>query len=145
MSPGIHTERLRRVRNQIVADPEHFGMDDWARPMFGADGAYCGTAHCIGGLAALDAGFIAVRQAPHPGRGVWYDITAASPVERYPYDQGRFAEALNLIPDEADRLFSVERWPQPFYVEYALARSPKERAELTARRIDLFIRTRGRE
>lgn len=145
MSPNINTERLRRVRDQIVAEPERFDMGDYARPVFSPDGALLGTVHCIGGLAAIDAGYIVARRSRDPERMVWYDVTTASPAERYPYDAGRFAEALSLIPEEADRLFGVEQWPAPFHVEYALAGSPEVRASVAARRIDRFIKTRGRE
>jgi hypothetical protein len=145
MSPGINTERLRRVRDRIVAEPERFDMGDYARPVFSPEGVFLGTVHCIGGLAAIDAGYIVARGSRDPERMVWYDITAASPVERYPYDDYRFAEALSLIPDEANRLFGVDQWPAPFNTEYALAGSPEVRASVASRRIDRFIRTRGRE
>lgn len=145
MSPNINTERLRRVRDRIVAEPARFDMADYARPVFDANGGFRGTTHCIGGLAALDAGFIVGRQSRDPERMVWYDVTAASPVDRFPYDPWRFSEALSLIPEEADRLFTLDRWPPPFLVDYETAAAADVRAAVASRRIDRFMKTRGRE
>ena len=138
MTPGIDTARLRRVRALIVADPEHFSMFDWV--------SEDGQAACIGGLAAIDAGFIAKRDSRDPVTQRFYDVTpAGAAFDHHAYDEARFRVALNLTPEEADRLFEAEHWPQPFYVDYAKARSPRARADVAAQRIDLFIRTRGRE
>lgn len=137
MTVGIDYVRLRRVREQIIASPGQFSMTDWVSNK--------GHATCIGGLAAIDAGFIALRESQHPETFRYYDVTdAGSTIGEGLFDEARFRVALNLTPDEADRLFDVERWPQPFYVDYAKAQGA-DRADVAARRIDLFIRTRGHQ
>jgi len=137
VTPGIDTAGLRRVRDEIVADPAHFSMRDWVSES---------GCLCIGGRAALAAGFITLRSERNTETGRLYDLTeAGAACGEHPYDEARFRVALNLTPEEADRLFDVEKWPQPLYVDYAKARSPQARADIAVRRIDLFIRTRGRE
>lgn len=137
MTVGIDTARLRRVRDGILADPDHFSMVDWVSER--------GNATCIGARAALDAGFITLRQAVNPDTNRFYDFTAAGAAygDHHPYDETPFRVALNLTAEEADRLFTVDHWPQPYYVDYAKARSPQLRADVAALRIDHFIKTRG--
>lgn len=139
MTVGIDYGRLRRIREDILADPEHFSMVDWVSER--------GNATCIGGRAALDAGYITLRQSVSASNR-FYDVTEAGAAiggGRQGDDEARFRVALNLTREEADRLFNVDQWPQPLYVEYAMARSPEARADVAARRIDLFIKTRGHE
>lgn len=135
---GIDYGRLKRVRARILAEPEKFSMFDWVSDD--------GRAADIGGLAAIDAGFITPRSTRHPVTHLLYDVTErGAALDRYVYDQARFGVALNLTPEEADRLYHVERWPAIFATEYALADSPRTRAEVAARRIDFFIKTRGHQ
>src|SRR5687767_4912038 len=102
-SVGINYPRLKRVRALILAEPERFSMVDWVSEE--------GRVADIGGLAAIDAGFIAPRTSRHPHTGLWYDVTpAGATLDHNLYDQARFRVALSLAPEEADRLFHAERW-----------------------------------
>lgn len=137
-SVGIDYVRLKRVRARIVAEPEKFSMFDWVSDE--------GRAADIGGLAAIDAGFITPRTTRHPVTQTFYDVTPrGAALDRYVYDQARFGVALNLTPEEADRLYDVDRWPAIFAAEYARAATPQARADVAARRIDFFIKTRGHQ
>lgn len=138
----MNVERLHRVKMQILAEPDRFDMEDYATPILFGD-EVCGTACCIGGFAALDAGFIRLRTSPREGYATYYDVTSQAPPSNGSRDV--FDAALNLSPSEADRLFLTSHWPGKFFTAYAMAKTHTEQAEIAANRIDHFIRTRGRE
>lgn len=77
----------------------------------------CGTSHCIGGWA------LSLYE------GVDKNI---------PYE-----EALEIAWTEAGRLFYKDSWPDGLRTDYYLASTDDQRAEVAARRIDLFIATNG--
>lgn len=79
----------------------------------------CGTVACIAGWASILCG-----NAP-------YEAVDAS--------------RLCLSLDEQHRLFYVTSWPMNFGEGYTNAKTPEERASITADRIDHFIKTNGLE
>ena len=149
----MNIDRLLRVKARILAEPVEFEMDHYVSTRRDTSGEVCGTACCIGGHAAVDAGFITLRTAPLPGfSSLGYELTPAgakvvggmafgSGVDGF----GVFADALDLSPSEANRLFFVANWPKGFRVPFEQATGATARANIAGKRIDHFMRTEGRE
>ena len=148
MTPSdINVDRLIRVRDQFVDAPESLAMDDYITGVYNESNELCGTASCIGGAAALDAGFIVLRQTPRAGTmALLYDVTPEG--KRIREDSAKldvFNVALGLDQRQSDRLFFVTNWPAGHRKEFESAKTPAARARVTARRIDQFLATGGRE
>lgn len=143
----LSVDRLIRVRDQFVSAPDRLEMDDFVNPVYDERQELCGTTVCIGGAGALDAGFITLRSTPRPGtERVMYDVTPTG--EQHKGDSGTwemFMAALGLSHDQANRLFFLSGWPKGFRSQFVNAKDAASRARVTARRIDQFIATGGRE
>ena len=141
----MNIDRLLRVKQRIVAEPDGFDMDEYV--------SSCGTACCIGGHAAIDAGLITLRTTPRadmPGLSYELTPTGALSVGGMVFGSGVngvgvFADALDLLPSEANRLFFTANWPKGFRLPFDQAKTPAARAAIAARRIDHFLATEGRE
>jgi hypothetical protein len=136
---------MLRVREQVIAEPARLELiEDYVTPQFDGD-RFTGSLLCIGARAAIDAGFIALRDTPRPGAPrTFYDVTELG------HTQGSFiaelaAAALAIDESGARRLLNVESWPKPYVGSFLRASSALARATVTANRIDHFIRTEGRE
>jgi len=55
------------------------------------------------------------------------------------------ADLLDLTPDEEDRFFYLDGWPRKLLKEYDADVKPKDRARVTCKRIDLFLKSGGRK
>lgn len=137
----MNIDRLLRVKERILAEPAAFQMDGYV--------SACGTACCIGGHAAIDAGFITPSATTSR---LGYDLTPAGAqvVGGLAYGSGRdgfgvFSDALGLSPSAANRLFFVANWPKGFREPFERAAGAAARATIASKRIDHFIRTEGRE
>lgn len=120
---SINTRLLRRIQKQILKEPRRFLMHRW----------FCDTAACIGGWAiALDKNFKLAKA------GV-LDAQSRRPTSE------RAAQALGLRRAIAERLFYVDEWPSPFREQYDDALGRAGRARVAARRIEHFIKTKGKE
>lgn len=89
----------------------------------------CNTVGCIAGWTCILAGF--KTQESLQGYGV----------------QNKAEALLDIASWEAQKLFYVDSWPQPFKADYL---SPKtktavQRARIAAKRIDYFIKTNGED
>ena len=51
------------------------------------------------------------------------------------------ADLLDLTPDEEDRFFYLDGWPRKLLKEYDADVKPKDRARVTCKRIDLFLKS----
>lgn len=133
---------LKRVKAAILKHPKQFEMADWFGSVlyFGHDrsgylkhhkAGGCGTAACIAGwtchvalenkkLVETDAaiGFEAARKA---------------------------TELLELSRNQAACLFYHSAWPRRFAEQHEDAKTLSDRARAAARRIDHFIKTKGKE
>jgi hypothetical protein len=149
----MNIDRLNAVKARILAEPEQFDMGDFVSTKYDERGEPCGTACCIGGHAAVEAGYITLRSTPRPGLpSVMYDMTPAGVLAASGLHYasgangfGAYAEALDLLPSEANRLFFVENWPKSLRASFEQATSTAARATIAGRRIDHFMRTEGRE
>lgn len=142
----MNVDRLLRVRDGFLAAPTLLEMEDFASPIY-AGGEICGTAMCIGGAGALDAGFLTLRLTPREGtERVMYDIT---PDGRLHFGQhgvlDMFRAAYRINSVQSDRLFYTSSWPKGFQTQFLSAKDAASRARVAGRRIDQFISTRGRE
>jgi len=117
----IDVKLLKKVRDHILEEPERLNMyilrvhkrnDTDERYDFPS----CGTVGCI-------AWWVSVLAKP-PGRGDIID----------------FATARLNIPDSFSELFYLDAWPDKFMQRYESARSARQRAKVTAARIDAFIK-----
>lgn len=80
----------------------------------------CGTVGCIVGWGS--------KLSHKTNQNVYTD----SSVFKIEYDAGK-------------RLFYVDEWPRKFRLRYGKCRTAKQRAKVTAERIDHFIKTNGEE
>ena len=120
----MNVRLLRRIKKQILAEPNTFRMDVWS----------CGTAHCIGGWAAVLTGW--TPRIEHGG--IAHSATKGSTC----WDIGAITnDSLDIDTIQRVRLTSESRWPDPFRG----GRTRKIRAELAAARIEHFIKTKGEE
>jgi len=112
----MNVELLRKVQEQILADPKSFDMGDFQRD------TECGTAYCIGGWAAKLSG---LRPSSRDGR-------EALEIDR---DQ---AERLFYVSEDEEG----SGWPQQFRgVPDEWHPTPQQ----AIARIEWFIKTEGRE
>lgn len=126
----MNVRLLRRVKKAILDEPKRLDMGDWIYTYEGGLSApKCGTVACIAGWATL----LAV--------GSIKDVKATAKELRRTQaiisQEGMLA--LGIQSFDADRLFYVDKWPEPYRTAYGTARTAQERADVTAGRIDQFI------
>lgn len=139
MTREPNIERLLRIRDQVLAEPAVFDMTDY---VIVSD---CGTTLCFGARAALDAGFITLRETPRPGaRCTFYEITPSGALHGSEMRDLAMA-ALSINEKQAKRLFHLEHWPSAFWTPFLRAKTTQDRATIAAKRIEHFIRTEGAE
>jgi hypothetical protein len=118
----MNTKLLLKVRDRILAEPEHFDMAEYFLDQ------PCGTTACIAGWTKA----IVTRQSLKNCRRshIW-----------------AFARnALGINEEQAKKLFYDDHWPHPFDFNYAEANdNAKELAQIAADRINHFIATNGEE
>lgn len=131
----MNVKLLRKVKRHILAEPRRLEMNSWCEL---SETAPCGTSACLAGWSGILSGLVRKNE------GGYFDCENWSAIG---------AKALGLTRDEANRLFrfreqvsaKVKHWPIELSDEYNEAYTPRMRAEITAKRIDLFIRTKGKE
>lgn len=130
----MNTKLLRKVQKHILAEPRRLNMDCiLIRDLDteDTDNPLCGTVGCIAGWAWVISG----------KKGDDFNLADAG-------------KELALRPIEQDRLFTEPKyawegchstWPIDFAKAYRAASDAETRAEVTSKRIDHFIKTKGRE
>lgn len=118
---------LKKIKKAIRSEPDKFDMT-----LYIATDPYnsCATTACIGGWAV----------ALHGHKG---DLQQARDSERFSIKMAALS-ALDLSEEEADLLFYVCGWPEPFQDEYLtaeLAKDASKMAKAACRRIDHFMKT----
>lgn len=127
---SINVGRLGALANYIVEHPYEFDMGEWegrrllnrwitTHKIWG-----CTTTHCIAGLTC----------------DMWANgqaINATAPAAAQ--------LLLGLTYAQADRLFYLAEWPEPYHSDYGKPRYAQGNAWVAAERIRYFIRTNGRE
>jgi hypothetical protein len=101
----LNTALLEQVRDKIAAEPENFDMADFFAVVVEYGEVKCKTVCCIGGWAL----FLSGHTTPVTGSCAFAAATAV----------------LGLTFAQADALFFVWSWPQPFKDDYtALCNNP---------------------
>lgn len=149
----MNKERLEQVKQLILDEPKRLDMDVIgvrAQVWFNdkKERPRCGTVGCIAGWGALVA----------LGEGTWQAMTPDERALRMSWGNGQ--DALELTDEEAGRLFREPKialsprevvryqgyvWPKDLAREHEDAKTPEQRANVTARRIDRFNETEGKE
>ena len=131
----MNRELLIKVKEAILANPDHFDMSSWLVP--GHENTFgCGTAACIAGWAGL------IAAGSNPARLYFYD----SKWGRFEKIAIEGTKALDLSDDQHQALCYVGSWPVELRAEYdkaVAARDGKKAAAAAADRIDYFIKTDG--
>ena len=127
--PKINVRLLRRIQKQILKEPRQFQMAAWFTTLGVDDIPNCGTAACIGGWA------MALKRN-------WNPKTAD---ERTVHEYSDAKKALGLDDIKGGRLFIFGEWPQQYQRVGKHKAGTKAFARQAVRRIDHFIKTRGRE
>lgn len=130
---------LEQAKNAILDEPSRLGMAEYFAP---SSTSPCGTTACIAGhvimVDRLREDKKTFRNKKHIKSIKWFS--------EYGMTSGRHAkDLLDLTEGERFKLFHVVNWPEQYRVKYENARSAESRARITAKRIDCFIATDGRE
>lgn len=136
----VNTKLFEQVMEQIESNPEHFEMQSF----FAADTyklcsreavmkdliseSRCGTTACIAGWAIT---------LHHKNNLLSDGFAICGPTE------DAATGILGINYDEAQRLFYVENWPDPYRREYIDAEQPEERVRISVDRINYFLATKG--
>lgn len=126
----MNVELLEKVKQHILEEPKRLWMGDWAFKVSPTDenAPACGTVGCIAGWASL------LSNPTQP----FSDVANSADDPN--------VNNLDLDEDTAWRLFYVDSWPVQFVDAYDKARGDlTKRAEITAARIEHFIKTKGAE
>lgn len=115
---------LQKVKQHILEEPRRLRMTTWFYKTDLVDpmSPPCGTIGCIAGFTVMLSGKIVEVETV----------------------QEEAMELLGINDKQAGELFYTSQWPQRFSTEYFdYGWASKERAEVTARRIDAFIEQYG--
>jgi hypothetical protein len=127
----MNTQLLLKIADTIAKRPKGLVMRHWhADATIGTcvRTPKCGTAHCIGGWAAILTG----------------DNSRVT--DNTPAVVRRYGKLLGLSPAQAERLFFLYEWPIQFSTSYGMeSEGSPERAMIAVQRIQHFIKTDGRE
>lgn len=118
----MNVRLLRKVKDHILAEPRRLDMSVLMSFPSGESAPPCGTVGCIAGWAnylegGSRGGILTATKLLELGRGY----------------------------ARRDRLFFIVFWPGNFSTRYINAKDAKTRAEVTAERIEHFIKTKGKE
>jgi hypothetical protein len=136
----VNTRLLRRVQKHILAEPRRLNMDCLLDSVSveRKTNPPCGTVGCIAGWAA----FLTQGAAAHVSSESWLGAQDALALTS--------EQALRLFVEpkyavEKSLYYGDETWPLKFARKYLSAKTARQRAKVTAARIDHFIATKGAE
>lgn len=125
----INVDLLTRIADHIEGHPREFEMNEWDGKARRGNWftnflriAPCDTTHCIAGLACVLEGASMERSIPATAQKI-----------------------LGLTYEQADRLFYVTSWPEPFHCDYSEPKYFASNAWVASQRIRHFIATNGEE
>jgi hypothetical protein len=161
----MNVAKLRKLERFILAEPRRFDMKEWGETSIGGGDKYilrdqkppCGFVGCLAGSAvameykgktlAFDGAYVrVVEMIPATG-----EIIDSHEIGKTPE---MAQEILGLSQEEADRLFflpaslheaSTLGWPEKYDKAYQAAKTLKGKARVAVRRIEHFIKTKGKE
>lgn len=141
---------LERVIAHIEEEPKRFDIAQWGyKKSKLVDGPACGTVACIAGWTLLLHARPDERAKSLRARslkGMWTALGLAWDDYGGVLDTDigvRVAKLLDITNTEADRLFLLTSWPEPYRSRYIDAKlDPIARGAVAVERIRRFIRTR---
>ena len=139
----MNTRLLRKVIKSIKEEPRRLKMQSWGQKVRPSNpkNPPCGTKACIAGHVAFCSGQLAFNKSglaeikDNPGIGImeWAE------------------DKLDLSRTQTGKLFFFQcwnggvGWPRKFSTAYNKSKNAKQRAAVTIKRIEHFIRTGGEE
>lgn len=117
----MNTKELLKVKEQILRNPESLDMQV----------IICGTTACLAGHICINNG---LEPDVNGGFCRLADGRDTFTVVRH---------ILKITHIQSRRLFYLSGWPEDLYKRYKRARTAKNRAKVTAERIDRFIESKG--
>lgn len=131
----LNVKLLEKVKKHIKKEPRRLNMSEWNQ--VAVPGRYINTDAEKGFFSRLK---LTKRTAPPCGTvgciAGW--ATMLSGVSEIPIDDAAI-ELLGINEEAAQELFFMGSWPRPFRILYRAAKSSRERASITCKRIDAFI------
>jgi hypothetical protein len=155
MKKPMNVKLLRQIQKYILAEPKRFYLGSWggsilpdvvdslmdnedsfSRTML-EQRPPCGALGCIAGTACILTGAI----KPKLGSKIFFFPESTAHKAR---------RLLGIDAAAAERLFYLSEWgydgwPRKFERAYERCRTPRGRASVAVRRIDHFIKTKGKE
>ena len=139
-------KRLEQVQKYILAEPKRLQMGTWAiiynvkGEMFKQDKDMddlpdCGTVGCIAGWTALLENRKALIKQELKGLQKRGGQVSEPDIEE------RARKILGLDDEQAQNLFFVSYWPEPYQTAFENAETHKQRAKATVKRIKHLIKT----
>ncbi len=136
---------LKKIQKEILVEPRRLNMERWLHnfviPIGNDDPllAPCGSVGCIAGHAIWIDG---LKKTDRTFKDIVFVRTFQT---KYLYHVERKARRLlRLTVSQSQRLFFLEQWPKQLMSEYNQnKRSRQKCAEITSKRIALFIETKG--
>lgn len=142
----MQVKLLRQVKAHILDEPRRLHMDHGLMPKYGKDAPACGTVGCIAGWTVVLANKKRTESAKATIKRLKIPRSESLPRERsWSAIEDMATEILGIRSSAAERLFYTWNWPNALVSAYRSASSAAERAKITARRIERFIRTKGQE
>lgn len=138
MTNKMNVKLLRKVKRHILEEPKRLDMNTFVsrrmswRPE--EERPECGTVACVAGWAVLLDRIDKGKGLPRRVDNSFYMRVALNA-----------GALLGLSYEESNRLFMFSGWPKELDHAYYAATTPRQRARVTARRIELFIKTKGAE
>jgi hypothetical protein len=128
----MNVRLLRRIQRQILKEPKQFWMDAYFSSLMRWEIPNCGTTACIAGWAT------ALGKNKNPKQAWLTGVDARDYAEK----------KLKITSGEASNLFLTDAWPMKYRRSYARAiigKNPTTAASIAVKRIDHFIKTKGKE
>lgn len=126
---------LTQVKKLILSEPKRLTMNSILYRDASEDGPSCGTVGCIAGWLCVVA---ARKENSLPFQDAINHVSSSASI----------SDACCLLKadeNEMERLCFLASWPQSLKRTYLKSTTPLQRARVTARRIDLFLKSGGRK
>lgn len=136
MKTKINVPLLRRIIRLWKEEPKRLDMDFYLAKY--SRGPSCKTVGCIAGWAAV-VDRLGKQKDPQKIK----ETAATVKTRGREHEDG--ARALGLNPFQAGRLFFTSRWPEHLDRSYQAAKTAAQRVAVTVKRINLFIKTKGKK
>lgn len=136
----MNKELLLKIKEQVLAHPEHLDMTSGWISL--ADGTECYAASAVAELIGQPEKLAACGATACIAG---WAVVLSPEAEEDGYIRNLASKLLGLTYGQSDNLFFVSGWPRQFGELYHDTRTPQERAQVVAERIDHFIATEGAE